>query len=91
MTFDPRTIATPVYEALSGLQSQSARDEARLKEQKNQAVELNDPSKWETRLLNCLNLVTENNFQSLTQASLFASTHQRVHQAIATYQPEPMG
>jgi hypothetical protein len=40
MTFDPRTIATPVYEALSGLRSQSARDEARLKEQKNQAVEL---------------------------------------------------
>lgn len=53
--------------------------------------DINDPSKWENRLLNCLNLVTENNFQSLTQASLFASTHQRVHQAIATYQPEPMG
>lgn len=53
--------------------------------------DINNPSKWETRILNCLNLVTENRFQSLTQASLFASTHQRVKQAIATYQPEPMG
>lgn len=38
--FDPRTIATPVYEALSGLRSQYNQDESRLKEQKNQAVEL---------------------------------------------------
>lgn len=40
MTFDPRTIATPVYEALEGLRSQPNQDETRLKEQKNQAVEL---------------------------------------------------
>ncbi len=40
MTFDPRTIATPVYEALSGLRSQPNQNETRLKEQKNQAVEL---------------------------------------------------
>ncbi len=47
MTFDPRTIATPVYEALSGLRSQQEEKEKnqdrlkeRLKEQKNQAVEL---------------------------------------------------
>ncbi|MCT7996241.1 hypothetical protein [Laspinema olomoucense] len=39
MTFDPRTIATPVYEALSGLRSQT-QENTRLKEQKNQAVEL---------------------------------------------------
>ncbi|MDB9313721.1 hypothetical protein PN462_11475 [Spirulina sp. CS-785/01] len=39
-TFDPRTISKPVYEALAGLRSQSSQDEARLKEQKNQAVEL---------------------------------------------------
>jgi len=38
MTFDPRTIATPVYEALSELRSQP--DETGLKEQKSQAVEL---------------------------------------------------
>ncbi|MUG97734.1 hypothetical protein F7734_37665 [Scytonema sp. UIC 10036] len=40
MTFDPRTITTPVYEALDGLRSQPNQDEARLKEQKSQAVEL---------------------------------------------------
>lgn len=40
MTFDPRTIATPVYDALGELRSQPHQDESRLKEQKNQAVEL---------------------------------------------------
>jgi hypothetical protein len=40
MTFDPRTIATPVYEALSSLRSQPNQDDTHLKEQKNQAVEL---------------------------------------------------
>ncbi|MCT7963008.1 hypothetical protein NG791_20250 [Laspinema sp. D1] len=39
MTFDPRTIATPVYEALSGLRSQT-QDNTQLKQQKSQAVEL---------------------------------------------------
>jgi len=39
MSFDPRTIGKPVYEALSGLRT-SHQDETRLKEQKNQAVEL---------------------------------------------------
>lgn len=40
MTFDPRTITTPVYEALLQLRSQPHQDDTRLKEQKNQAVEL---------------------------------------------------
>lgn len=40
MTFDPRTITTPIYEALDSLRSQPNQDESRLKEQKNQAVEL---------------------------------------------------
>jgi aminoglycoside/choline kinase family phosphotransferase len=47
MTFDPRTIGKPVYEALSSLRSQQEEKEKnqdrlkeRLKEQKNQAVEL---------------------------------------------------
>lgn len=40
MTFDPRTIATPVYDALDGLRKLTSQDETRLKEQKNQAVEL---------------------------------------------------
>jgi hypothetical protein len=40
MTFDPRTIGKPVYIALSQLRSQPNQDDIRLKEQKNQAVEL---------------------------------------------------
>lgn len=40
MTFDPRTFGKPVYQALSQLRSQWERDKDRLKEQKNQAVEL---------------------------------------------------
>jgi len=40
MTFEPRTIATPVYEALDGLRQLPNQDDTRLKEQKNQAVEL---------------------------------------------------
>ncbi|WP_375473883.1 hypothetical protein [uncultured Nostoc sp.] len=39
MTFDPRTIATPIYEALNNLRSQT-NDGTRLKQQKSQAVEL---------------------------------------------------
>ncbi|MCT7952255.1 hypothetical protein NG798_20880 [Ancylothrix sp. C2] len=38
--FDPRTIATPVYDALSELRTQNNTDQSRLKEQKSQAVEL---------------------------------------------------
>ncbi|EDZ93486.1 MULTISPECIES: hypothetical protein [Limnospira] len=40
IVFDPRTIATPVYDALSGLRSQYNGNDTRLKEQKSQAVEL---------------------------------------------------
>jgi len=40
MTFDPRRMATPVYEALTQLKGQPNQDDTRLKEQKNQAVEL---------------------------------------------------
>lgn len=40
MGFDPRTMGKPVYEALQGLRAQPSQDDSRLKEQKNQAVEL---------------------------------------------------
>jgi len=40
MTFDPRTIATPAYEALQDLRIQYDGNDSRLKEQKSQAVEL---------------------------------------------------
>jgi hypothetical protein len=39
-TFDPRTLSTPVYEALQGLRDNNSNDNSRLKEQKSQAVEL---------------------------------------------------
>ncbi|MCC5899810.1 MAG: hypothetical protein JJU32_18060 [Phormidium sp. BM_Day4_Bin.17] len=39
-TFDPRTLGTPVFEALDKLRSTNSTDNARLKEQKSQAVEL---------------------------------------------------
>jgi hypothetical protein len=38
--FDPRTIATPVYEALQNLYTEHKADKDRLREQKGQAVEL---------------------------------------------------
>ncbi len=53
--------------------------------------DINNSSKWEARILNCLNLVTGQRFHSLTQASLFASTHCRVKKDIANYQPKPVG
>jgi hypothetical protein len=40
MIFDPRTMGKPVYEALSQLRAQPNQDDTRLKEQKNQAIEL---------------------------------------------------
>jgi hypothetical protein len=39
MTFDPRTISKPVFEVLQELRSRT-NDDSRLKEQKNQALEL---------------------------------------------------
>lgn len=51
--------------------------------------DIKDREQWEKRLLNCLNLITDNNFSSLTQASLFASVHHRVKGAIAQYQIKP--
>ncbi len=40
MTFDPRTIATPTYDALNNLRNLHRQDDTRLKQQKSQAVEL---------------------------------------------------
>jgi hypothetical protein len=40
---------------------------------------------WEKRILNCLNLITDNRYISLKQASLFASVHQRITTAIKNY------
>lgn len=40
MTFDPRTITTPIYEALESLRNNNEGNRELLKEQKNQAIEL---------------------------------------------------
>jgi hypothetical protein len=40
MTFDPRTMGTPVYEALKKLRGNLGKDTPLVKEQKSQAVEL---------------------------------------------------
>ncbi|BDA72868.1 hypothetical protein CAL7716_070340 [Calothrix sp. PCC 7716] len=40
MTFDPRTITTPIYEALESLRNMNEGNRELLKEQKNQAIEL---------------------------------------------------
>lgn len=49
-------------------------------------TDINQQSQWESRVLNCLNIVGGNRFKSLSQASLFASVHQRVEQMIENYQ-----
>ncbi len=40
MTFDPRTLASPIYDALNNLRALPNQDDTRLKQQKSQAVEL---------------------------------------------------
>ncbi|QOV21118.1 hypothetical protein [Anabaenopsis elenkinii] len=40
MSFDPRTLASPIYDALNNLRALPNQDDTRLKQQKSQAVEL---------------------------------------------------
>ncbi|MFM7425054.1 MAG: hypothetical protein ACKO7W_08700 [Elainella sp.] len=40
MSFDPRTLSKPAYEALRDLRANRSKDDPHVKEQKNQAVEL---------------------------------------------------
>ena len=40
MTFDPRNLASPIYDALNNLRALPNQDDTRLKQQKSQAVEL---------------------------------------------------
>jgi hypothetical protein len=41
--------------------------------------------KWESRIVKCLNLITGQRFQSLTQASLFACTHHQIKTELNNY------
>ena len=49
--------------------------------------DIHNSNQWETRIFKCLNLVTEQNFKSLSQASLFKKIHFMVVKVIASYQP----
>lgn len=49
--------------------------------------DIHNLEKWSSRVLNCLNLVTGQPFNSLEKASLFAKIHPLVVEKITTYQP----
>lgn len=51
--------------------------------------DVNNSEQWQHRILNCLNLVTEQKFKSISQASLFSKIHLKVIQAIANYKLTP--
>ena len=43
--------------------------------------------KWEERILGCLNFLSEEDFSSLSEASLMSQVHREIKEAIASYQP----
>ena len=43
--------------------------------------------KWEVRILGCLNFLSEEDFSSLSEASLMSQVHREIKEAIASYQP----
>ncbi|ELS00140.1 hypothetical protein [Gloeocapsa sp. PCC 73106] len=49
--------------------------------------DINNESNWKKRVLNCLNAITQQNFSSLEQASLFYPIHHKVQEKIKEYQP----
>jgi len=52
-----------------------------------QAWGMNSQRSWETRLLNCLNLITnQSHFKSIQKASLMSKVHNELEKAIAQYE-----
>ncbi len=51
--------------------------------------DVNNSEQWQCPILNCLNLVTKQQFKSLSQASLFNKIHLKVIQVIANYELTP--
>lgn len=49
--------------------------------------DIKQQSQWEKRLLNCLNMITDQPFKTLEKASLFCTIHQQVQTAIKDYSP----
>ncbi|OBQ27998.1 MAG: hypothetical protein AN483_17850 [Aphanizomenon flos-aquae MDT14a] len=44
--------------------------------------DITDSQQWQKRILNCINLVTEKSFNTLSEASLFSQIHKQVLEAI---------
>jgi hypothetical protein len=44
--------------------------------------DIQDRSQWQSRILACLNILTEKSFSTLNQASLFARVHDRIRKSI---------
>ena len=52
-----------------------------------QAWKTNSFKEWENRILGCLNFISEQDFASLSIASLMETVHQELKEAIGSYQP----
>jgi hypothetical protein len=50
-------------------------------------VDMKQQAQWEQRLLNCLNMITDQSFKTLEKASLFCTIHQQVKTTISHYSP----
>ncbi|WP_258000193.1 hypothetical protein [Fischerella thermalis] len=48
--------------------------------------DVTNSEQWQKRILNCLNLVTGKSFRNLAQASVFATIHDQVLQAITKHE-----
>ena len=51
------------------------------------AWETSTQKEWESRVLRCLNFLSEQEFASLSEASLMFQVHQELQEAISSYQP----
>ena len=52
-----------------------------------QAWDAQNKREWESRVLGCLNFLSEQNFTSLADASLMSQVHKELREAITNYQP----
>ncbi|PSP02553.1 MAG: hypothetical protein BRC51_11475 [Cyanobacteria bacterium SW_12_48_29] len=52
-----------------------------------QAWDAQNQREWESRVLGCLNFLSEQNFTSLADASLMSQVHEELREAITNYQP----
>lgn len=67
-----------LFHRLEGLQTQELFD----------AWDAVDENEWITRVIGCLNFLSQKQFKSLEEASWIAKVHQELEEAIASYKPE---